>query len=263
MTGPEEWLAAQLQRLSTALRGGSRPQQRVAVLIDGDSFGPRLADPLFAYGNALGHVVNAQLFANFAAVNAGAWSGAIRMHGIIGTQHFHRATGRNGADIALTIAAMDLLTSHCVDRFVIVTSDSDFTALAHRLRRAGAAVHGVGPKTASSAFKTSCTVFVEQDLLLDRALSWGAEPEQPPALWSREPADAEAIIVGAMVRMGAAHTWIELPALRKTLEDLEPTFDTRVYRRRNLEDLLGALSSVELDTNTTPSLARIALRRNG
>ena len=95
MTGPEEWLACRLQQRCTALRSKSRPTKRVILLIDGDSFGPRLAEPLFVYANALGHVVNAQLFANFAAVNAGAWSGAIRMHGIIASQHLNRTTGWN------------------------------------------------------------------------------------------------------------------------------------------------------------------------
>jgi len=63
------------------------------------------------------------LFANFAAVNAGAWSEAIRLHGIVATQRFNGNNGKNSSDIALVIAAMDRLATGSIDRFVVVTSD--------------------------------------------------------------------------------------------------------------------------------------------
>lgn len=264
MASAKEWLARPIQRLRKALGGASRNTQRVAVLIDGDSFSPRLAGPLFDYAASLGRVVSAQLFANFAAINSGAWSSAIRAHGIIAMQHFNGNNGRNAADIALAIAALDLLHGDRADLYVIVTADSDFTALAHRIRQSGSAVHGVGPESASAAFQHSCSVFVTLDELAERALSAGGGLLAQPARWSLEPGDAEPLILTALVKLRGAHDGVAVPDLERELQQTQRGFDARVYRRRRLLDLLAALDSVQLDRQSNPPRARLALvRRNG
>ena len=88
--GLEKWLARAVRQMRNKLGAASH---RVAVLIDGDSFSPRLCDQLFGYAASFGGVATAQLFANFAAANGGAWSSAIRKHGIKAPQHFN---GKNG-----------------------------------------------------------------------------------------------------------------------------------------------------------------------
>lgn len=264
MAVAKEWLTRPLQRLWKALGGASRHPQRVAVLIDGDSFSPRLAGPLFDYAASLGRVVSAQLFANFAAINAGAWSPAIRAHGIIAMQHFNGNNGKNAADIALAIAALDLLHDNRVAFYVIVTADSDFTALAHRIRQSGSVVHGVGPESASTAFQQSCSVFVTLDELTERALSPGEGSRAQPARWSLEPSAAETLILTALVKLGGARNGVAVPDLERELQQTQPGFDTRVYRRRRLLDLLAALDSVQLDRQSNPPRARLALvSRNG
>lgn len=103
MPGPEEWLTGLLQRLSKALRGGSHPTQRVAVLIDGDGTSPHRAELVFTYARSLGRVSSAQLHANFAALATRAWPAPLRARSITAVQHFGGKRGRNGADIALVI----------------------------------------------------------------------------------------------------------------------------------------------------------------
>jgi hypothetical protein len=260
----KEWLTRPLQRIRKALGGASRHTQRVAVLIDGDSFSPRLAAQLFDYAASLGRVVIAQLFANFAAINAGAWSSAIRVHGIVAMQHFNGNNGKNAADIALTMAALDLLHDNRADLYVIVTADSDFTALAHRISQAGSTVHGVGPENASTAFQQSCSVFVTLDGLAERAPLLGGGVLAQPARWSLEPSDAETQILMALVKLGGARDGVAVPDLDHELQQMQPGFDPRVYRRRRLLDLLAALDSVQLDRQSSPPRARPALvRRNG
>jgi hypothetical protein len=264
MAMAKEWLTRSLQRLRKALGGASHHTQRVAVLIDGDSFSPRLAGPLFDYATSLGRLVSAQLFANFTAINAGAWSSAIRTHGIIAMQHFNGNNGKNAADIALAISALDLLHDDRVDLYVIVTADSDFTALAHRIRQSERAVHGVGPENASIAFQQSCSVFVSIDELVKRVLSPDGGPPVPPAPWSLRPGDSETLILTTLINLGGARDWVAVPDLRKELELKLPGFDARVYRRRRLLDLLAALDSVQLDSQSNPPRVRLALvRRNG
>jgi hypothetical protein len=264
MISAKEWLTRPLQRLRKALGGASHHTQRIAVLIDGDSFSPRLADPLFDYAGSLGRVVSAKLFANFAAINAGAWSSAIRAHGIVAMQHFNGNNGKNAADIALAIAALDLLHDDRVDLYVIVTADSDFTWLAHRLGQSGSGVHGVGPESASIAFQNSCSVFVTIDELRRRALPPSGGLSLPPARWSLQPGDAETLILTALINLGGARDWVAVPDLKQELELKQPGFDARVYRRHRLLDLLSALDSVQLDGQSNPPRVRLALvRRNG
>ena len=129
MASPKEWLAQSLLRLGKALGGASLSEPRVAVLIDGDSFSPRMVGKLLGYSESSGRVVSAQLFANFAAMNGGAWAEAIKTHGIVARQHFHGRSGKNAADIALVIAALDLVHTNRADHYVVVTADSDFTRL--------------------------------------------------------------------------------------------------------------------------------------
>lgn len=252
MLSAKEWLERSWQRLRAALGAASQPSKRVAVLIDGDSFAPRLAGELFNYAASLGSVISAQLFANFAAVRSTAWSPALTTHGIIAMQHFNRNNGKNGTDIALVIAALDLLHRGSIDVFVVVAADSDFTALAHRIRHSGATVHGVGPASSSAAFKQSCTVFVVLEELGGSASRAADGSDAPPARWSQEPLDAENQVLTALIALGGARDWVDVTALGAELARGPPRFDTRVYRRRHLTDLLAALDSVTLDRQVMP-----------
>ena len=258
--GLEEWLARLVRPARNKVVAASR---RVAVLIDGDSFSPRLCDQLFRYATSFGQVASAQLFANFAASSGGEWSSAIRTHGIKAMQHFNGNNGKNGADIALVIAALELLDNKRAEVFVIVTADSDFTALAHRIKQCGAAVHGVGPDTASVAFRKSCSVFVNLDNLENGAIASSGEVEPVPRRWSLQPADAEAQILEVLVSVGGAVAWVSVSDLAESLTATSPTFHSRTYRRRNLLNLLSALDSVTVDRRSKPARVRLALTRNG
>jgi uncharacterized LabA/DUF88 family protein len=264
MASPKEWLAQSLLGLGKALGGASRSEPRVAVLIDGDSFSPRMVGKLLGYSASSGRVVSAQLFANFAAMNGGAWAEAIKTHGIVARQHFHGRSGKNAADIALVIAALDLVHTNRADHYVIVTADSDFTALAHRLRQSGAIVHGVGPANGSAAFKQSCTIFVSLDELASRMPKPPVNPPAAPARWSLKPADAEEMIIDAVISLGGTRAWVDLAALSKQLRGMEPRFDPRVYGRRRLGQLLDEIDSLEFDRAAKQPRVRMALMtRNG
>lgn len=262
MPGPKEWLAGQLQRLRKNLLGGSHCPHRVAVLIDGDGTSPHHADLVFAYARSLGRVSSAQLHANFAALAPRAWSAPIRAHGINAVQHFRGKRGRNGADIALVVAALEFQHRDEADLYVIVAADSDFSALAHKLRQSGAKVHGVGSADASVTFRESCDVFVTFD-----QLGQGSHPTIPaaqPLRWSLQPVDAEELILVALVRLGGARNWVSVEDLDVELRRAAPDFDPRVYRRRSLLELLKALDSVELSKSSKAVRVRLAsLVRNG
>jgi hypothetical protein len=248
MPGPKEWLAGLLQRLKTALHGGSRCSHRVAVLIDGDGISPHHADLVFSYARSLGHISSAQLHANFAALAPRAWSVPIRTHGITAVQHFKGKRGRNGADIALVVGALELLHRDEADFYVIVAADSDFSALAHKLRQSGAVVYGLGSSDAAVTFRESCDVFVTFD-----QLGQGVRPTAPaaqPLRWSLQPMEAEELILGALVRLGGARKWVAVEDLDVELRRASPDFDPRIYRRHRLLELLDALDSLELSIDS-------------
>ena len=161
------------------------------------------------------------------------------------------------------ITALELLHNKRAEVFVIVTADSDFTALAHRIKQSGAAVHGVGPDTASVAFRESCSVFVTLDNLENGTVSPSGAIGPPPKRWSLRPADAEGQILETLVRLGGALAWVSVPDLAEHFTATDPIFDSRTYRRRNLLNLLNGLDSVTVDRQSKPAKVRLALTRNG
>ncbi len=238
------------------------PHAWCAVLIDGDNAQPRSTGIVMNYAAKLGRVEVVELFANFASTANSGWAVQMREHGVTGYQHFQTAAGKNAADIGLVVRAMDLAHTKRIDHYVIVSSDADYTALAHRLRRGGASVHGVGSGSAPASLRQSCTTYLtlgEIDSLLG-STEWPA----PGELWSRPPEDAEDLVLRALVRLGGARDWITLTALGQEIRREIPSFDPRSYSVRSLAALCAALASVTLDRSGPEGRARISLTgRNG
>jgi len=262
MSTTQEWLSKLFTTVRKSVGDRSRRTARCAILIDGDNIPPRAGDAIFQYANTLGRITSARLFANFAGGGTSGWATQIRKHGISAAQHFNTGTGKNGADIALAIAALDLAHDKKTDTYIIGTSDADLAPVAHRLRQSGATVHGIGSPHAAPAFKQGCDVFLGLDRLAEQVLAKTGETPPLVKLWSRPPVEAEDILLHAMLRLGGARQWVDVPKLGLDLSIEHPSFDPRSYRSRNLTDLLDALTSVELDRATQPPRARIALATN-
>jgi hypothetical protein len=255
----KEWLGV-LCRI--ARFGGASPARRCAVLIDGDNTPPRLAGALLNYASGLGRIEILELFANFSSTANTGWAVQMREHGITGLQHYQSSTGKNAADIALVVRAMDLSFTARIDAYVLVSSDADYAALAHRLRKSGAAVHGVGGPNAAATLRQSCTTFLSFGDVSELAASTNLHVTG--GLWSRQPGDAEDRLLHALVRLGGARRWVGLGELGEEMKHVLPSFDPRLYSRRTLSDLCDAVDSIEVDRSTSQPRARIALRaRNG
>ncbi len=197
------------------------------------------------------------MFANFASTSNSKWAVEMREYGITGFQHYRATTGKNATDTALIVRAMDLLHTGRFDRYVLVSSDSDFSTLAHRLRRSGASVHGIGSKSAAATLGQSCTTFLTYNEVSE--LDHPVNTTAVPAFWKGQPDDAEAHLLSALVRLGGARRWVSTHELGQDLKTTRPAFDCRAYSRRSLTDLCKAIDSIEVDRSTTPPSARIAL----
>ena len=149
--------------------------RRWAVLIDAENVRAEVADPLFEQVATWGDACVRRMFADFDGNHLG-WKAAAKRHSIEPVHLPDMVSGKNGADIALVIEAMDLMHSGHVDGFCLVSSDSDFTRLAKRLRAQGKTVRGVGRAATAEAFRLACSKFISvEDLVPPAALVVAAQ----------------------------------------------------------------------------------------
>lgn len=138
----------------------------IALLIDADNASSKGIDPVLTVLAELGQVNIRRAYGNWAKPALSSWRDITNRYGIRPQQQFDLTKGKNATDMAMTIDAMDLLYQGKVDGFGIMSSDSDFTPLAMRLRQDGVLVYGFGTTKAPEAFKTACTRFIEVDALI-------------------------------------------------------------------------------------------------
>ena len=143
--------------------------RRFAVLIDADNTSPRIAAGLFEEIAKFGEASVRRIYGDFSSPRMRSWADILQKYAIDPYQQFAYTTGKNASDIALVIDAMDLLHSGRFDGFCLVSSDSDFTRLASRLREEGADVYGFGAQKTPESFRQACRRFVYTENLLPEA----------------------------------------------------------------------------------------------
>src|SRR5438093_13116664 len=139
-------------------------QNKLAVLIDADNTQPSIIDALLAEIAKYGIASVRRIYGDWTTPNLRGWKGVLLEQAIQPIQQFRYTVGKNATDSALIIDAMDLLYTEKLDGFCIVSSDSDFTRLASRIREAGLVVYGFGEKKTPKAFVGACDKFVYTEL---------------------------------------------------------------------------------------------------
>ena len=138
------------------------PSKTVAVFIDADNISPASAEDIFTRVRAFGEPIIRRAYGTVACFsNANGWQKAQREYGIVARPQVSNVAGKNVADIALVIDAMEALYKSTCDGICIVSNDSDFTALAARIREGGKDAYGLGGKKAPESFRVACTQFFE------------------------------------------------------------------------------------------------------
>ncbi len=132
---------------------------RLAVLIDGENANARHARAVFETAGKIGEATVRRIYGDFSNGRLASWSAAIRSYSIVPCHQSAHVRGKNAADIALAIDAMDLMHRERLDGFCLVSSDSDFTRLAQRLREGGLGVYGFGESKTPQAFRAACHRF--------------------------------------------------------------------------------------------------------
>ena len=218
------------------------PAPRLAVLIDADNAVPRHARHVFDEIATLGEAAVRRIYGDFSTGRLAAWNDAVRSHAIVQHQQPNNTTGKNAADIALVIDAMDLMHKGKLDGFCLVSSDSDFTRLALRLREEGLDVYGFGEHKTPESFRNSCKRFIYVENLEDPA----APPEKPaaPPKETESLKNARAHIAKAIGN--SDEEWVNLAEVGQSIRNAVPDFDPRTWGCSNLSALVKRFERFEV-----------------
>ncbi len=226
---------------------------RLAVLIDADNAQPSIVEALLAeiakYGTA--HVKRA--YGDWTTGNLRGWKDQLLAQSIQPIQQFAYTRGKNATDAAMVIDAMDLLYSGRFDGFCIVSSDSDFTRLAARIRESGLTVYGFGERKTPKAFVAACDKFIYIENLA-YADHEGTTPSGAAApVTRRSPAQLKSdTALVSQLRNGVEAAsdddgWAALASVGQILTNQSPDFDSRTYGYAKLSDLMAATTLFELN----------------
>jgi len=219
---------------------------RLAVLIDADNASAKIADGLFEEIAKIGEASVRRIYGDFSSSRSKAWADVLARHAIIPQQQFAYTTGKNASDITLVIDAMDLLHSARFDGFCLVSSDSDFTRLAARIREQGIDVFGFGEQKTPESFRQACRRFVYTENLLPSAPA--NEPEAATSTKPLQPPSAAVPIIRKVIgQMESEDGWVPLGAIGTQLANLASDFDPRTFGFRKLSDLVRKTNAFEID----------------
>ncbi|MBQ6535666.1 MAG: NYN domain-containing protein [Firmicutes bacterium] len=228
---------------------------RLAVLIDAENISAKYAGQLFTEIAQLGEATVRRVYGDWSADQMRSWRSVLEDYAISTRQEYCFAKGKNSSDSAMIIDAMDLLYADSVDGFCIVSSDSDFTNLARRLREAGKLVLGAGESKTPKSFANSCNRFIYLDLL---ARSQPRETAQAVRKTAVAPAAAEAEKSGptdqALIREDIeryleehADDKVYLSSVSDYLRKLYPDFDVRNYGCSTFKKFINTFDAFEIE----------------
>ncbi len=221
----------------------------LAVLIDADNTSPKHAGAIFDEIASLGEASVRRCYGDFSSTQMSGWNKVQAEHGMVPHHSPANTVGKNSSDISLVIDAMDILHTGRFDGFVLVSSDSDFTRLASRIREQGLDVYGIGQQKTPEAFRKACKRFIFLENLGGGQV---ADPkpakaeDKPPVKSSHAPlGDARDLILRAMDAIDQEDEWFALGPLGQYITAANPDFDTRTYGRKKLSDLVQDLKVFE------------------
>ncbi|MGH4050110.1 MAG: NYN domain-containing protein [Clostridium sp.] len=227
---------------------------RIAVLIDADNVSDKYIKYIIDEISNHGTPTYKRIYGDWTKPQLASWKNVLLNYSISPIQQYNYTTGKNSTDAALIIDAMDILYSNNVDGFCIVSSDSDFTKLAARLREAGMYVIGMGEKKTPSPFIAACEKFKYLEVLASMApilneatTNRGAELKGG-MLSSAKLVEAIKIII---TEISDEDGWAFLGELGSTLNKRYPDFDTRNYGYIKLTPFVASLNQFEIRSTKT------------
>jgi hypothetical protein len=235
-------------------------RKRIALLIDGDNAQPLLTGKILTEAGKYGLVTIRRIYGDWTTVNMQGWKHTLNENAIQPIQQFRYTVGKNATDSAMIIDAMDILHGHLVDGFCLVSSDSDYTRLATRIREMGFFVMGIGKQTTPKAFVNACNLFIYTENLVPkkrprRERPQGRRPDgaQGPERQEEREEEEEGkpkrfdpvpLLRGAFDMAVEEGGWASLSTIGFYLRQLDPGFDPRTYGHKQLSQLIKSYSDL-------------------
>ncbi len=277
------------------------PTLKLAVLIDADNAQAAIIEALLAEIATFGEATVKRIYGDFTAPTSAQWKKVLHTHAIKPIQQFAYTTGKNATDSSLIIDAMDLLYTRRFDGFCLVSSDSDFTGLALRIREEGLTVLGFGEQKTPEAFRNACHKFVFTEVLRptspQKPMTVAPSPPAPqPTPTLTEPSPSLSVRTGASTQ-NSTHSptnssvidqkissakefilhalenaqyddsgWVNLGSFGSYLTKIKSDFDPRLYGTKKLSDLVRDMKDVldieERSTGSATKALYIRIRKN-
>jgi hypothetical protein len=224
---------------------------RLAILIDADNVPHRLINGILEEIAKYGVPTFKRIYADWTKPHVAGWKGVLLDHAITPVQQYSYTTGKNSSDSALIIDAMDILYTGRVDGFCVVSSDSDFTRLATRLREAGMKVFGMGEQKTPSPFRAACDKFIYIEILDQPEASAKqiklSDLRKKEKVISKTDKNLVNLVTSSINDIADENGWAFLGDLGNMLLKKRPDFDPRNYGFEKLLQLIRSLGLFEID----------------
>lgn len=214
-------------------------ERRVTILIDGDNAQASLIEQILVEAGKFGNATIRRVYGDWTTPNMNSWKEILNIHAFQPIQQFRYSVGKNATDSAMIIDAMDILHSGQVDGFCLVSSDSDYTRLATRIRESGLLVVGIGKKNTPRAFVSACNVFIYTENLSRRSRSSGTSERKKTNNLGPQERELVENVNQAIDMVGPDDDgWTRLSEVGTALRRIDPGFDPRSYGHRQLSQLV-------------------------
>jgi len=224
-------------------------RQRIAILIDGDNAQSSLLPQMLVEAGRHGQVTVRRIYGDWTTSSMNSWKETLNYHAFQPIQQFRYTIGKNATDSAMIIDAMDILHSDVVDGFCLVSSDSDYTRLATRIRETGIFVMGIGEKKTPKPFVNACDLFVYTENLVaetkaaqqKRTQTSRAKKVSTGAASEKDEADPMPVLSQAFEMAVGQDGWARLDVMGNAIYQVDPGFDPRTYGHKQLSRMLNKL----------------------
>lgn len=228
----------------------SEEQKKLAVLVDADNAQPKIIEALLAEVAIYGIASVKRIYGDWTSPILKGWKAKLLEHSIQPIQQFSYTTGKNSTDSSLIIDAMDLLYTEKLDGFCIVSSDSDFTRLASRIREEGLTVYGFGEKKTPKAFVNACDKFIYTEILREDQSSSSKTTQKSS---SELKADKKLVLLlqNAVEASADESSWAYLANVGGKIMNQAPEFDPRNYGYSKLGQLMEVIQLFDIEKRST------------
>jgi uncharacterized protein (TIGR00288 family) len=235
--------------------------QRIALLVDGDNAQSKMMDLILEEASKYGKVTIRRVYGDWTTQHMNHWKSLLNEMAFNPIQKFSYTTGKNSTDSALIIDAMDILHADLVDGFCIVSSDSDYTGLAKRIREAGIFVMGIGEQKTPNAFVKSCEIFTYVENLEPKTETLEKKEAQKKTK-ERTSSNVNSKLINKAYDMSINESnEAHISTMGINLRKLDPSFDVRTFGCKTLTQFFSKLPGFIVVDNVINGLNNPLIKR--